>query len=95
MRHDEFRIGEHFHLARADSAEPSRWRVTDIGTRTIAAIRVDQVTIAAYPRQGRARVLSGAEAEAQGWFSGPPYGVAEHVFDEDDLEACVLTIEEV
>ncbi len=36
------------------------------------------------------RSLSGAEAEAQGWFAGPPYAVAETVFDEDDLEACSL-----
>lgn len=30
-----------------------------------------------------------AEAEADGWFSGPPYAIAESVFDEDDMKACV------
>ncbi|ACL62063.1 hypothetical protein [Methylobacterium nodulans] len=34
------------------------------------------------------REVSGAEAEAMGWFEGPPYTVAEHVFDEDDRKAC-------
>ena len=68
------------------------YRVTDIGTRTIVAIRIDQVTV------GRARlesgsvattgteVLDGARAEAEGWFNGPPYAVTEVVFDEDSYE---------
>jgi hypothetical protein len=32
------------------------------------------------------RTLSGAEAAAEGWFRGPPYAVAESVFDENDIE---------
>lgn len=68
------------------------YRVTDIGTRTIVAIRIDQITV------GRARlergsvgktgteVLDGARAEAEGWFKGPPYAVTEVVFDEDSYE---------
>jgi hypothetical protein len=28
------------------------------------------------------------EAEADGWFNGPPYSVAETVFDENDIEGC-------
>jgi hypothetical protein len=38
----------------------------------------------------RRRILSRAEAEAEGWFNGPPYAVAESVFDEYDLEGCSL-----
>jgi hypothetical protein len=32
--------------------------------------------------------LSRDEAEAEGWFNGPPYAVAESVFDEYDIEGC-------
>jgi hypothetical protein len=28
------------------------------------------------------------------WLHGPPYGVVEHVFDEDSVEACTLEQEE-
>ena len=34
------------------------------------------------------RGLSGPEAEAEGWLRGPPYAVAESVFDEIDIEGC-------
>jgi hypothetical protein len=39
------------------------------------------------------RTLSREEAEAGGWFNGPPYGVAEVVLDEHDLPACSLNSE--
>ncbi len=28
------------------------------------------------------------------WFNGPPYAVAECVFDEDDIEGCTLEPDE-
>lgn len=28
------------------------------------------------------------DRDDQSWFNGPPYAVAEMVFDEDDLEGC-------
>ena len=45
------------------------WRCTDIGTRTVAAIRLDH-------------------DDDPSWYNGPPYAVAETVFDEYDLEGC-------
>ena len=33
------------------------------------------------------RSLLGADAETQGWLLGPPYAVAECVFDENDVDA--------
>jgi hypothetical protein len=39
------------------------------------------------------RPLSQSEAAADGWFSGPPYAVAEHVFDERDQHPCALDAE--
>ncbi|HEY6334757.1 MAG TPA: hypothetical protein VI113_02615 [Alphaproteobacteria bacterium] len=81
MEHSEFKIGGTFHCG------GRQWRCTDIGTRTIVAIRLDRVE-AGSEVPGRCRILSRAEAEAEGWFSGPPYAVAESVFDEYDIEGC-------
>ena len=88
MQHSEFEIGEEFWCS------GRQWRCTDIGTRTIIAIRLDRVEVASAPAPAqtgmpeRQRILSRAEAEAEGWFNGPPYAVAEHVFDEYDMESC-------
>ncbi|MGH6899756.1 MAG: hypothetical protein ACREJ5_24935 [Geminicoccaceae bacterium] len=65
MRHQDFRIGLEFMTA------TGRWRCTDVGTRTIAAIKLDR-------------------PDDSSWFNGPPYAVAEQVFDEYDIEACWL-----
>jgi hypothetical protein len=46
-----------------------RWRCTDVGTRTIAAIKLDM-------------------DHDPSWYNGPPYAVAESVFDEDGFEGC-------
>jgi hypothetical protein len=61
MKHSDFKIGTEF------VTETGRWRCTDVGRRTIAAIKLDHDDD---PR----------------WYNGPPYAVAEHVFDEYDLE---------
>ena len=81
MRPEEFTRGGDFWCG------GRQWRCTDIGTRTVVAIRIDQVAVAGSER----RTLDAAQAEAEGWFNGPPYAVAETVFDEDALEACSLT----
>jgi hypothetical protein len=81
MRHADFWIGKEFWR------DGRQWRCTDIGTRTIIAIRIDRVEVGSSALE-RGRILGRAEAEAEGWFNGPPYAVAESVFDEDDIEAC-------
>lgn len=63
MKHGEFKIGLEFWMSGA------RWRCTDVGTRTVSAIKLDH-------------------DHDPSWYSGPPYALAEHVLDEDDLEAC-------
>ena len=63
MKHSEFRIGCEFMTA------AGRWRCTDVGKRTIAAIRLNH-------------------DDDPFWYSGPPYPVVEHVFDEDGMEGC-------
>ncbi len=63
------------------------WRVTDIGTRTVIVIRVDEVAVKSSNKVND-RKLNKVRAESEGWFNGPPYAVQEFVFDEDDFEAC-------
>jgi hypothetical protein len=87
LKHADFKIGREFWCA------GKRWRCTDIGTRTIVAIRVDQVELGSNVPKLR-RTLCGAKAEAEGWFRGPPYAVAENVFDEDSQVDCTLTCED-
>jgi hypothetical protein len=42
------------------------WRVTDIGSRVIVAIKIYRLA-------------------SPNWYNGPPYAVAETVFDENDI----------
>jgi hypothetical protein len=80
MEHGEFKIGMEF------EASEIGWvfRCTDIGARTICAIRIDSVKVAGtHPI-----ILNREQAEQAGWFNGPPYAVAEIVFDENDMPIC-------
>lgn len=83
MRISDFSIGTEFTMSE------KTYRCTDVGSRVVIAIRIDEMTMAL--KQGDTishQVLSRTEAEQQGWFDGPPYAVAEHIMDEDDLESC-------
>ena len=63
MKHSDFRIGCEFLTG------SGRWRCTDVGKRTITAIRLDH-------------------DDDPSWYVGPPYALAEDVFDEYDIEGC-------
>ena len=63
MKHSDFKIGTEFMTA------TGRWRCTDVGKRTIAAIKLDL-------------------DHDPLWYNGPPYAVAEDIFDEDALGGC-------
>jgi hypothetical protein len=83
MKHSDFTIGAEFLCG------DRRWRCTDIGTRVIVAICLENKGYVDYKDgQERIRKLTKEEAEAEGWFIGPPYAVEEVAFDEDDMEAC-------
>lgn len=84
MKHFEFKIGEIFYT------DAGKWRCTDIGTRVVVAIRLDCVRVVQTTgnRVTSEQVLDEAEADLKGWFNGPPYAVAEKVFDELDQEGC-------
>lgn len=66
----DFVIGEEFFTA------TGKWRCTDVGTRTVAAIMI-------YPED-----IQGSPT----WYEGPPYAVLEHVFDENDIRGCESSI---
>ena len=63
MQIPEFEIGKQF------SCGGNIFLCTDVGSRTVIAIRVDNVPDVS-------------------WLSGPPYALAEDVFDENDREGC-------
>jgi hypothetical protein len=87
MKHSEFRIGLEFWCR-----EKQR-RCTDVGSRVIIAISQEpHEVVALIPAdspteapQTRSYITDDAS-----WLSGPPYQVAEQVFDKYDLEACSL-----
>lgn len=70
MKHFEFYIDLEF-FASAGFV----WRCTDVGTRTITAIQIE-------------------DGRNASWYNGPPYPVAETVFDEHDLPGCYLSLDE-
>ena len=85
MEHSEFAIG------RAFTNGHSLWRCTDVGTRTVVAIRLDREEIVSVVVRGG---KPGPETRAvidlrddPSWFNGPPYAIVETVFDEYDLPA--------
>ncbi|MDK1492470.1 hypothetical protein QN219_20805 [Sinorhizobium sp. 7-81] len=90
MELSEFHIGGDFWCGNR------RWRCTDVGTRTVVAIRIDQVETTSRDADGTTHeTLTYEQANVAGWFTDPPYAVAEVVFDENDLEACSLERDEL
>jgi len=85
MKPSDFQIGCEF------TTLAGRWRCTDVGTRTVVAIRIDLVeTMALVDGHQVRRYLTQQEAELEGWFNGPPYAVPEIVFDEGGMEECEI-----
>jgi hypothetical protein len=76
----DFNVGDEFRCGNGE------YRCTDIGARTVIAIRLDHIQVAGTTP----RTLNRIEAEAEGWFNGPPYAVAEYVFDEEDQQGCYV-----
>jgi hypothetical protein len=86
MEHSAFEIGKTFICG------GRQWRCTDIGTRTIIGIcleNIQSIISSGDPAvEPNSRTLTPAEAEKEGWFIGPPYKVVETVFDEYDIQGC-------
>ena len=83
MKHSDFKINESFVCG------DNIWLVTDIGTRTIIAIKISELPIHNNTDGITEKVLlSKQQAIAAGWFIGPPYAVKVEVFDEYDIAGC-------
>jgi len=72
-----------------------KWRCTDIGTRVIVAMSLEPRETVVSSRDERGtwqerRFLSNDPRD----LIGPPYSVAEEVFDEYDLAGCYRTADE-
>lgn len=80
----EFRIGVEFKCG------DWRYRCTDVGSRVVVAILTDGIRVVRTDGNGGSvvAVVGYDEAVRDGWFNGPPYALAERVFDEDDLPVC-------
>ena len=72
MEHSEFQIGGEFWCGER------KWRCTDVGTRVIVGICLDDDKVIADPS----------------WLNGPPYAVAELIFDEYAIEGCSIDQDE-
>jgi hypothetical protein len=88
VKRSEFVIGREF------SCGGKRWRCTDIGTRVIVAICLEPheiVTSLAGDKLGGPPRGVRSITDDPTWFNGPPYAVAESVFDEYDMKGCSVT----
>ncbi len=93
MKKEQYQIGTEFYTG------SGKWRCTDVGTRVIVAMKIDPVEVTTISYYGpedydfteTKQTLSYEEANIGGYFSGLPYGVAESVFDEYDMEGCYPT----
>lgn len=96
MNVSDFKIGLKFRCGRgADKV----WLCTDVGSRVIVGICISPASQAndwfrSLPDQVQHRAWAKNE-EKDGvaeidpsWLHGPPYALAEHVFDEHDLVVC-------
>ena len=80
MEHSDFFIGMEF------LTDTLLWRCTDVGTRTVIAINISHVNVVRQADDGH--VVSEQVDNDMSWFNGPPYAVAEQVFDEHDMPSC-------
>jgi hypothetical protein len=68
-----------FHIGREFWTETGPWRCTDVGARTICAIKLGPVDIVGIDGEGTERRRRENDPKL---LEGPPYGVGENVFDE-------------
>lgn len=91
MEHGEFRIGLEFYCG------GKQWHCTDVGSRVIVAIALgprEMRRVAVDPLDRAKRTETCYISDDPRDLNGPPYGAAEVVFDEYDLEGCHLNPEE-
>lgn len=67
-----------FHIGLIFNTCLGRWKCTDVGTRTVTAIHLDDERYSNDPR----------------WTEGPPYGLDEQTFNENDIDRAFRSLEE-
>ena len=86
MQLRDFRIGLEFYCG------DKKWRCTDVGSRVVIAIRIgphEIVTLETQAVTGKKTDIR-CTTEDPSWYNGPPYAIAETVFDESSIEGCSL-----
>jgi hypothetical protein len=81
MELKDFKIGEVFLMS------DCRWLCTDIGTRTVAAVKLDKVEVTTQDKSGSFTRKMCIDLDSD-WLNGPPYTLPELVIDENDMEVC-------
>lgn len=90
MRCEDFVIGREFWCG------GKRWRCTDVGSRVIVAICLESheiVTRLSGEQIGESVCEIRSITDDPEWLNGPPYALAESVFDENDIKGCSVTAE--
>lgn len=92
MQLSDFTIGRKFYLA------GKAYQCTDVGSRVAIGVPLNAEVGSASPAELKAgtpgkdiRTLSEEQTREAGWLAGPPYALAEMVFDEDDMQHCSLS----
>jgi hypothetical protein len=85
MKHEEFRIGMEFWCG------GQRWRCTDVGTRTVVGICLEPHAVSVTGDAEAGGTNPRTITTDDSWLAGPPYAVAEEVFDEHSIEGCTLS----
>ena len=83
-----------FHIGIEFWCSGKHWRCTDVGSRVVIAISLEEHEVVSSerdPNNPTKRIERRFMSSDPTLFNGPPYGIVEHVFDEDSLEICSLT----
>lgn len=92
--HTQSMTPKDFHIGLEFWCGGKRWRCTDVGSRVVVAISLEEHEVVSSerdPSDPTKRIERRFMSSDPTLFDGPPYGIVEHVFDEDSLEICSLT----
>ena len=86
------KLGE-FHIGLEFWCGGNRWRCTDVGSRVVVAVSLEAHEVVSSerdPEDPTKRIERRYMTTDPVWFNGPPYGIVEHVFDENSIMGCSL-----
>lgn len=87
-----------FHIGLEFWCGGKRWRCTDVGSRVVVAISFEAQEASSSehdPNDPTIRIERRHMSSDPTWLYAPPYGIEEYVFDDDLLEICALTPDEL